>query len=95
MWSFDDDPGAELEAIETERLDADLLMAEMQRSAHAAHLSRQAGRCPHLSWVGYIRSPVYPAQERLRPGQVACTDDCGEIFASEQDLLAEQADRCT
>lgn len=91
--SYDDeDPWAEEEAAEDRRRDVDLEQAAMDAAGDALHRARRAGRCVHASAVGYISPPVYPEQQGLRPGQVACTDGpvradgrrgCGAVFASD------------
>jgi hypothetical protein len=85
---YDDDFGAEMEAIETARMDADLAQAEMERAGNAFHAARKAGRCVHGGAVGYLPDPVYPEQVGLKPGQLRCTDGCGAVFASDEDWLA-------
>ena len=79
------DPWAEVEAMEQERLDADLEQAEMYRQGAALEAARKAGRCCHQGAVGYIGQVVYPEQEGLEPGQLRCTDGCGQVFASDED----------
>ncbi|GAA3144241.1 hypothetical protein GCM10010466_39190 [Planomonospora alba] len=86
---YDDDPGADLEALYTARLDADLEMAEMAATADRIHRLRTKGICTHQSWVGYLPKPVHEPQKQLTPGQVACTDMCRRVFASEDDLIAD------
>jgi hypothetical protein len=90
---YDEDPWADVEALETQRRDVGLEMAEMTAAGDALHAARAAGRCVHASAVGYVSPPVYPEQHGLRPGQVACTDGpvkadglrgCGEVFASDE-----------
>lgn len=51
-------------------------------------MSEQQDECRHSSRVGLPESGeiFYPEQENLRPGQVACTDGCGQVFDSEADL---------
>lgn len=72
--------------------DADMEQAEYERiGAHVAQLEG-AGVCCHLSAVGYMPEPFYPAQVGLLPGEVRCTDGCGATFASEdawQDAVSE------
>jgi hypothetical protein len=84
-WEWDVDPWADMEALEQERLDADMLQAEMVRHGNAIARARAAGRCTHGSAVGYRDPPVYPEQEGLRPGQSRCTEQCGRVFASDQE----------
>ncbi|MEV5710154.1 hypothetical protein [Actinoallomurus sp. NPDC052274] len=76
---FDDDWSADMEAIEAERLDADLLQAEMERAAadYQAQLEiyKRTGDpndCPHGSGVGYVDPPVYEEQKQLKPGEFFC-----------------------
>jgi hypothetical protein len=85
---FDDDPGMDEEARWLERVDADLEMAEMAAAGNALHAARKAGRCVHAGAVGYLPDPVYPEQVGLKPGQLRCTDGCGQVFASDEDWLA-------
>ena len=76
---LDDDYGAELDALHTERIDAVLEQAEMDAAGDAYHAAlaryRRTGDpkdCPHGSGYGYRNPPVYPEQEGLRPGEVRC-----------------------
>lgn len=85
---YDTDPWADVEALETQRFDADLEMAEMARQGNAIAAARKAGRCAHQSAVGYRNPPVYPEQAGLKPGQSRCTDGCGTVFASDDDWYA-------
>ena len=84
---FDDDYGAEMEAIEAERFDADLEQYEMERVGAAIAAARRAGRCTHGSAVGYLAKPVYEEQRGLRKGQVRCFD-CKAVFDSDEEWHA-------
>jgi hypothetical protein len=86
--SWDTDPWMEQEALEAERLDADMEMAEMAAVGNAIARARRAGRCAHQSSVGYLPKPVYPEQEGLKPGQSRCTEGCGRVFDSDEDWYA-------
>ena len=67
--------------------EADILMAEYAAEAADFQAARDAGRCTHNSTVGLPDSGkvYYPEQEGLKPGQVACTSGCGEVFDDEDD----------
>lgn len=65
--------------------DADFEMREMEEIGDAIAAARKAGRCTHGSAVGYLPVPAYPEQEGLTPGQLRCTQGCGEVFESDQD----------
>lgn len=81
-----DDYGTDVEAIEDQRRDADMQMAEMQRVGNAIDAARKAGHCTHQSVVGYAGQVYYPEQEGLQPGQVACTEHvngCKAVFESD------------
>ncbi|MGW4639648.1 hypothetical protein ACWEN6_14025 [Sphaerisporangium sp. NPDC004334] len=88
---YDDDPGADLEAIYDARRDADLEQAEMERAGNLIAALRRKGICTHQSWLEYRRPAIYPEQKDLRPGQVACTDmeHCKQVFDSVEDLHAD------
>lgn len=79
----DEDPWAEHEAMETERLDADLEMAEMAAAGNAVTAARRAGECAHQGTMGYL-----PGEDRgLKRGQLKCNDGgsgCGRVFASDE-----------
>lgn len=86
-----DDFGSEMEAIEDERRDADLEMAEMTRRADYLESLRQRGICTHQSAVGYVGKVIYPQQEGLRPGQSRCTEGtggCERVFNSDEEWVA-------
>ncbi len=85
---FEDDYGAEMEAIEAERLDADMEQAEMVRRGNAVAAAERAGRCTHGSTVGYRKPAFYPEQEGLQPGQSRCTSGCKRVFSSAEDWYA-------
>jgi len=87
-YGWDTDPWMEIEALETERWEADMEQAEMVRAGNAIARARKAGICCHTSAVGYLASPVYPEQEGLRPGQSRCTEGCGRVFGSDQEWYA-------
>jgi hypothetical protein len=88
---FDDDFGTEMEAIETERLDADIEQYEMEAAGDAIARAERAGICTHGSAAGYHYPPIYPEQEGLQPGQLRCTKHtggCQRVFASDEDWYA-------
>lgn len=89
---YDDDPMADLEAIETQRMDARIEQAEMEQMGHMVDAALAAGRCIHGSAVGYLSPPVYPAQEGLKAGQLRCTSGCGTVFDSDEDWYAAMDD---
>jgi hypothetical protein len=68
--------------------DADLELAAMRRQAQQLEKARAAGHCPHYATVGVSASGkvYYPEQEGLSGEQVRCFD-CGEVFASDADLM--------
>lgn len=89
MYDF----GSEMEAIETERLDADLEMAQMEARANYLHALRKRGACTHQSAVGYISKVIHPQQEGLKPGQLRCTEGtggCERVFNSDEEWFAAQ-----
>lgn len=97
MSYFDDDPYADMEAVETLRRDADLEMAEMAAVGNAIWAGRKAGRCMHQSAVGYNRGVFHrPEQEGLKKqGQLACTDHtggCNAVWESDEDWYAAMDD---
>ena len=86
---YDDDYGYEQEAIEAERLDADLLQAQYTREANRAEAMRKRGICQHSSAVGYLPEgkQYYPEQAGLKPGQSRCTEGtngCTAVFDSDE-----------
>lgn len=83
----DYDPWAEQEALENERMEADMEQAEMERFGNAIAAAERAGRCTHGSTVGYREPPVYPEQVGLKPGQSRC-NDCKRVFESDDDWMA-------
>ena len=70
------------EAIDSERFDADLEMAELEAVGNAISHQRRAGVCVHCSAEDY--HPSYP-ERGLQPGQTRCTDGCGRVFNSEDE----------
>ena len=81
---WDTDPWMEQEALEDERLWADMEQAEMEAA-------ERAGRCTHGSAAGYHDPPLYPEQHGLKPGQLACTKHtggCQAVFDSDEDWHA-------
>lgn len=86
MTYHDDDQWADVEALESEQLDADLLQSQLDRAGNAAARARKAGRCTHGSVDGY-RS----GQPGLRPGQSRCADGCERVFASDKAWYAAMA----
>lgn len=89
---YDDDPGVEQEALELERLDVDLEMAELAAAGDAVAAARKAGRCPHQGAAGYSGGPRSAQQEGLKIGQLRCIDDgrmgCGQVFGSDEEWYA-------
>lgn len=85
---YDEDPWADVEALETERRDADIEMAEMAQAGNAIHAARKRGVCCHQGTVGYSSKPCYAEQEGLKPGQMRCTDGCQRVFESDEDWYA-------
>ncbi|GGK90923.1 hypothetical protein Ppa06_57320 [Planomonospora parontospora subsp. parontospora] len=86
---YDDDPAADLEALYSARLDADLEMAEMAATANHIHRLRKQGICTHQSSMGYVHPPVYEQQKQLKPGEQICTDLCGRVFPSIEAMEAD------
>ena len=87
-YRYDEDPWADVEALENERFEADLEQAEMVRAGNAFAAAQRAGRCTHGSSVSYRSPVVYPEQEGLRPGQSRCTAGCKRVFESDEDWHA-------
>ena len=90
---FDDDPSADAEAIETQRLDADLEMAEMVATGNAMEAARRRGICCHSSTVGYLPpgQQCHPEQAGLKKGQQACTEHtggCTAVFEGDDHWIA-------
>jgi hypothetical protein len=85
---FDDDAGYEAEAIEAERMDADIEQARMEAIGARFAAAEAAGVCTHGRAVGYIDPPVYPEQAGLRPGELRCASGCGEVFRSDAEWIA-------
>jgi hypothetical protein len=79
------DYGYEMEAIEAERLDADLLQDRYERESARAERLRAAGVCLHSSAVGYLPGGehFYTEQIGLEPGQIRCTEGCLAVFADD------------
>ena len=87
---FDDDWGDEMEAIETERLDADILQAEWEAQGNAMAAARKRGVCQHSSVVGRSGTgeEFYPEQVGLVGAQLRCTEGtggCTAVFADAHD----------
>jgi hypothetical protein len=85
---YDEDPWADVEAVETMRHDADLEMAQMDARANHLYALRKRGTCTHSSTVGYVGKVIYPAQEGLKPGQSRCTEGtggCKRVFGSNEE----------
>lgn len=89
---FDDDYGYEMEAIQQERMDADLEMAQMTARANEAHRAAQRGICGHNSRVGANDGLYYPEQFILRPGEVMCTERTGGCLLIAPDDVVEDDD---
>ena len=88
---FDDDFGAEMEAIQAERWDADIEQAQMEAVGNAIAAAERRGICTHGSVTGYKNPPVYPEQVGLKPGQMICTKGtggCKRVFDSDEDWWA-------
>ena len=76
--------------------DADIEQAEWYDEGRRMELARAAGRCMHQSWVGMNhdgKGPLeggnyYSVQIGLSTGQVVCTEGCGRVFDSEDDLYS-------
>lgn len=88
---YDDDFGSEMEALESERLDADLEMAQMNARANYLASLREQGICTHSSAVGYVGKVNYPEQKGLKPGQSRCTEGtggCERVFNSDEEWFA-------
>ena len=90
-YGWDTDPGMEQEALEQERFEADLLQAQYEAEGRRITRARRAGRCTHGSAVGYRNPTCYPEQEGLEPGQLRCTDGCGQVFGSDDDWADARA----
>jgi hypothetical protein len=85
---YGDDPGADFEALQDERYEADCQQYEMEQVGRAIRRAEKAGRCCHGSVVGYLSPPIYPEQKGLNPGECKCTAGCGQVFTSDQDWHA-------
>lgn len=86
---MEDDYGSEMEAIESERLDADLLQAQYVAESNECERLRRRGICQHTSVVGLpADGSIYYAEQRgLKPGMVACTEHtngCNAVFPDDQ-----------
>jgi hypothetical protein len=83
---YDDfDYGSEMEAHYSAQLDADLEMAQMAEVGEQMRSQQARGICQHNSAVRYTPTIFYPEQIGLKPGQLRCTDGCGEVFADDED----------
>lgn len=73
--------------------DADIEMAELTELGHRIGDLNRQGICTHNGWVSRPANGqiYYPVQAELKPGQVACSEECGRIFDSEEELLNERA----
>lgn len=87
----DEDPWAEEEAAQAERMDAamaaDEEIAEMEAAGNAIAAARRAGKCAHQGAVGYSGGERTAQQEGLKPGQLRCNDGgkgCGRVFGSDE-----------
>lgn len=69
-------------------IEADMEMAEMAAVGNRIAYQRRQGVCCHQSAVGYLPEPCYPEQEGLKPGQLRCTDGCGQVFDSDEGWYA-------
>jgi hypothetical protein len=92
MSYYDEDPWADVEALENERFEADMAQAEMEREGARWARAQRAGVCTHGSSVAYRSPAVYPEQEGLTPGQSRCTAGCGRVFESDDDWHRAMAD---
>jgi hypothetical protein len=72
--------------------DADIEQAQLEAAGRRLSALQQQGVCVHGSVVGYRQPPIYPEQEDLQPGQVACTGGCGRVFESDEAWLAAIAE---
>lgn len=74
--------------------DADLELAALQAVGRRVARLRARGICCHSSSVGLSADGTiyYPEQVGMRPGQQRCTDLCGRLFDSVDDMYAD-ADR--
>lgn len=77
---YDEDPWADVEAIEAERADVDAELAEMNAAADALYAAEKRGICPHWSLQGFTC---------VRCGRVFGSD--GE-WAAAQDAIASGDD---
>ncbi|WP_204116462.1 hypothetical protein [Streptomyces sp. CS014] len=87
MSFYDDESSSdELEAIYTQRRDADLEMAAMNAAADEWHAIRDRGFCNHGSAQGAI------GDKTLKRGEVRCTSGCNTVFASDAEWMDACAD---
>ena len=82
-----EDWGMEMEALESERFEADCEMAEAERVARAVRASIKAGRCPHR-FGGQLRSAdnaamCPPDLAAAVVGSFKC-NDCGKILTPQE-----------
>lgn len=87
---FDDDYGYEMEAIETERFDADMEMAQLTARANDAERARSNGVCQHSSRIGGNPQRVYyPEHFILGRDEQVCTERTGGCLAIGPDEFVE------
>ena len=81
---YDYDPEAVIQ-------DADIELAELYRIGARVSYLRKKGICCHTSSVGVSSTGeiFYPEQVGLRPGQQKCTDICGRVFDSAEEMYAD------
>lgn len=68
--------------------DADIEQMQYEAESRELRALRRAGYCSHQSGVGLPESGeiFYPEQVGLKPGQQRCTDGCGTVFDSLEEL---------
>lgn len=78
---YDYDPEAVIQ-------DADIELAEMRRVAYQVDRLRKKGICCHTSSIGVSATGeiFHPEQVGLKPGQQKCTDICGRVFESDEEM---------
>ena len=66
--------------------DADIEQWEMEREGNRLAALKRQGICTHGSAVGLggDGKAHYPEAEGLLPGQVRCTEGCGQVFETRE-----------
>lgn len=77
--------------------EADLLQRQYEQESREFSKMQAAGFCMHNSWVGLPSDgpSIYPEQEGLTGSQVRCTAGCGQVFESDEAIVAAEPTKLT